>query len=144
MFPEFFGIWELEIGISGNSLKLADFWPISTCWVFFQLSFGHWAWFWAQNFKFPIFLDFSGISGNCLKIYKLWPLLQSGTCFPLNFGHWFWFCFQKFYILEFIVFLWLLGNFQIPDSRKCCNMNIYCLFVKKQIMGSILDYFFTF
>ena len=36
------------------------------------------------------------------------------------------------------------SSFQIPDSRKCCNMNIYCLFVKKQIIGSILDYFFTF
>ena len=40
---------------------------------------------------------------------------------------------------NFLYLLWLFGNFQIPDSRKFCNMNIFCLYVKKQIIGSILD-----
>ena len=49
---------------------------------FFPLSFGYWAWFWAQNFKIPFFQKFAGISRNCLRVHNLWPFLQSGTFFP--------------------------------------------------------------
>ena len=49
------------------------FWPISMYWVFFPLSFCHWPWFWAQNFKIQIVQKFfQKFSGN-VEIF--WNLL---------------------------------------------------------------------
>ena len=67
----FSGIWKLEIWKSGNSQKLTSFWPISIYRVFFRLSLGHKTWFWTQNFKFPIFLDFFWkYSGNLETLFQ--------------------------------------------------------------------------
>ena len=52
--------WNLESG-NREIWKLPGigwFWPISMYWVFLPLSFCHRTWFWAQNFKIPVFRKF--------------------------------------------------------------------------------------
>ena len=106
---EIYGIWKsgnLEIWkFSG----IGWFWPISTYWVFFPLSFGHWAWFSTQIFKIPICLEFfqkfSGIwkfSGICC----FGPISTYGASFPPNFSCWNWFFTQNF----FFPFFWSLSR----------------------------------
>ena len=132
----FSGIWKLEIWKSGNSQKLTSFWPISIYRVFFPLSLGHKTWFWTQNFKFPIFLDFFWkYSGNLEILWNLlfltnlhvWGIIS--TWFQSlklilhseyqisNFsGFFFWKFpenFLNFFSGNFLKIFWKSGNFQI-------------------------------
>ena len=98
-------IWK----VSGNSC----FWQIATYWVFFPLSFGHWVWFFTQNFCILNFQEFPDsrfqkiwkVSGN----YCFWPISTYWVFFPLSFGHWAWFWAQNFKIPIFLDFSGISG-----------------------------------
>ena len=106
--------WNLEIGHLEiwKFLEIDYFGPISIYWVFFPLSLGYRTWFWTQNFKFSIFLDFfRKYSGN-LEIFRnllFSPISMYGASFPLDFSHWNWFCTQNIKFQNFSGFFW--GNF---------------------------------
>ena len=72
----FFEIWNLEIW---KLPGICCFGPITTYWLSFPLIFSHWNWFWAQNFKIPVFLK-SGIwkSGSCLEFVGLGQFQHTG------------------------------------------------------------------
>ena len=118
----FSGIWKLEIWKSGNSQKLISFSPISIYRVFFPLSLGHKTWFWTQNFKFPIFLDFfRKYSGNLeiLRNLLFSPISMYGASFPLDFSHCNWFCTQNIKFQSFLDFS--SGNFlEIWKLSRVC------------------------
>ena len=91
---------------------------MSTYWLFFPLSLGHWPWFSSQNFQFPIFLESGNwISGNLeiLQNWLVWANFNILGIFPTQFTSQNLILNSEFQIFHFSGFFpeifWKSGNF---------------------------------
>ena len=103
--------WNLEIGNLEiwKFPEMGWFGTILTCWSYFPLSLGHWAWLWSQNSKIPIFLEYDQkFSGN-LEIPRnglIWTNFDELGIISTQF-----------------LFLSSILNSEFPDSNFFWNFN---------------------